>query len=167
MTPIQFRLRTACAADFPTLWEIDQLCFSDEIAYSQAELSWAMSEPEAITLVAELPQGKIAGFLVACRDRPRTGHIITIDVRPGFRGHGIGNALMQEVEQKFAMTGASRIRLEAAVDNLPALQFYKGRGYRVVKVLPEYYPGPLDGLLLEKDNLGDAVATSPEMLSSR
>lgn len=151
MTPIAFHLRPAQPGDFATLWEIDQLCFSEEIAYTATELRRSMNEPGAVTLVAEPEPGEIAGFLVAARPRPHLGHVITIDVRPEWRSHGVGHALMQMLEEIFAHHGVRRMRLEAAVNNFPALQFYKKHGYQVVKRLPRYYPGPLDGLLLEKD----------------
>lgn len=150
MTPISFHLRPALPDDFATLWEIDQTCFSEDIAYSPAELRRSMKEPGAVTLVAQFESGEIAGFLVATRPRPHLGHVITIDVRPEFRGLGIGHSLMQALEERFFQHGVRRMRLEAAVDNFSALQFYKRHGYRVMRLLPRYYPGPLDGLLLEK-----------------
>lgn len=148
---IPLHIRPDQPDDFATLCEIDQICFPGEIAYTPAELRRSMKEPGAVTLVAELEDGGIAGFLVGSRPRPHLGHIITIDVRPEWHGHGIGHTLMQTLEDRFTRNGVRRMRLEAAVDNFPALRFYKKLGYRVVKHLPRYYPGPLDGLLLEKD----------------
>jgi len=161
MTPLPFHLRPARPDDFATLWEIDQLCFSDEIAYTPAELRQSMNEPGAVTLLAEREDGEIAGFLVGARPRSGLGHVITIDVRPEFRSLGIGHALMQALEARFAGNGVRRMRLEAAVNNFPALQFYKKLGYRVVKLLPRYYPGPLDGLRLEKDLAAQPAAATP------
>jgi ribosomal-protein-alanine N-acetyltransferase len=162
MIPLPIQLRAARPDDFAVLWEIDQICFSEEIAYTPAELRRSMKEPGAVTLVAETEPEEIAGFLVAARPRPHLGHVITIDVRPEFRSHGIGHTLMQALEGQFARTGVRRMRLEAAVNNLPALQFYKKLGYQVVRRLPRYYPGPIDGLLLEKDIAETGQAATPE-----
>jgi ribosomal protein S18 acetylase RimI-like enzyme len=40
--------------------------------------------------------------------------------------------------------------LETAVDNLAALTFYKRHGYSVLRTLPRYYQGSVDGLRMEK-----------------
>lgn len=158
-----FRLRPARPDDLSTLFAIDQACFPAEIAYSLEDLVWAMIEPNALTLVAESGDGALAGFLIGSRERPRVAHIITIDVLPKYRQQGIGNRLMEAAEHQFASQGADAVRLEAAVDNFPALRFYHRRGYQVVKTLPGYYPGGLDGLLLRKDGLQQelAAATTP------
>jgi ribosomal protein S18 acetylase RimI-like enzyme len=42
------------------------------------------------------------------------------------------------------------VSLEVAVDNEVALRFYKKKGYSVLRVLPRYYPGSVDGLLMGK-----------------
>ena len=42
------------------------------------------------------------------------------------------------------------VSLEVAVDNEPALSFYKKHGYSVLKVLPRYYLDSIDGLLMGK-----------------
>jgi ribosomal protein S18 acetylase RimI-like enzyme len=41
--------------------------------------------------------------------------------------------------------------LETAVDNVPALSFYKRHGYDVIRTWPRYYSNGVDALLLEKD----------------
>ena len=64
----------------------------------------------------------------------RPGH--TTDVRPLKR------------ELKYA--GCDYVSLEVAVDNEPALRFYKKHGYSVLKVLPRYYLDSIDGLLMGK-----------------
>jgi ribosomal protein S18 acetylase RimI-like enzyme len=42
------------------------------------------------------------------------------------------------------------VRLETAVDNLPALTFYKRHGYDIVKTIPRYYSNGVDAFSLEK-----------------
>jgi ribosomal protein S18 acetylase RimI-like enzyme len=42
------------------------------------------------------------------------------------------------------------VSLEVSVDNPVALRFYKKMGYSVLKVLPKYYLGTVDGLLMGK-----------------
>ncbi len=50
---VQFNLRDYRAADFERLWQIDQLCFTEGISYTQMDLSGFITRRNAITLVAD------------------------------------------------------------------------------------------------------------------
>ena len=54
--------------------------------------------------------------------------------------------MMSSVEAELRQAGCDYILLEVAVDNEPALKFYKKHGYSVLKVLPRYYLDSIDGL---------------------
>jgi [ribosomal protein S18]-alanine N-acetyltransferase len=145
----KFSLRDFVPDDFETLWKLDQVCFTRGIAYSKPELAHYLKQPRAFTIVAEA-EGKIQGFIVIGRDLKQTGRIITIDVHPGSQRTGLGTSLMNAAEERLLELKAQRIILEVAVDNLPALAFYKRHGYAVVKTIPRYYMGSLDALRMEK-----------------
>lgn len=142
-------IREATAADFRTLWSIDQECFAAGVSYSQAELRHYMKRRNAFTLVKEDGTG-IAGFLVAESSRRGAGHIITIDVLPRARRAGIGSELLRAGEERLLASGCSAVLLETAVDNEAAIRFYKRHGYSVLKTLPRYYMASLDALLMGK-----------------
>ena len=145
--------------DFPRLLEIDQACFVEGIAYSEEEMRYFLSMPTAISLVglqkAGLQDEEIMGFVIADRFRPRrasrsVGKIITIDVAPPAQHSGLGTLLMSSAEAELKQAGCDYVSLEVAVDNEPALRFYKKHGYSVLKVLPRYYLDSIDGLLMGK-----------------
>ncbi len=142
-------IREATAADFRTLWRIDQECFTAGISYSQAELRHYMKRRGAFTLVNEDDAG-IAGFLVAESSRRGAGHIITIDVLPRARRAGVGSGLLRAGEQRLRDAGCGAVLLETAVDNEPAIRFYKRYGYSILKTIPRYYMDSLDALLMGK-----------------
>jgi ribosomal protein S18 acetylase RimI-like enzyme len=140
--------------DFPRLMEIDQTCFVEGIAYSKEEMCYFLSMPTAISLVG-LQGEEIVGFIIADRFRPRRasrsmGKIITIDVAPAAQHSGLGTLLMSSAERELKSAGCDYVSLEVAVDNEPALKFYKKHGYAVLKVLPRYYLDSIDGLLMGK-----------------
>lgn len=143
-----FILREPKPDDFETLWRIDQECFPPGISYSRQELKVYMRRRGAFTLVAEGPDGAIAGFIVA-HGGP-TGHIITIDVIPTARRSGLGSLLLRAAENRLHAAGSLAVGLEAAVDNVAALSFYKRHGYSVVKTWPRYYSNGVDALVLKK-----------------
>lgn len=152
---VQFTIRDYRAADFDRLWQIDQLCFPDGIAYTQMELSGFIMKRNAIALVAEAHaphtgesgQGsdapakgeRIAGFAVAHPIRGRIGRILTLDIMPQARRFRLASRLMQEIEQRLRAAGCTQVYLETAVNNEPALQLYHKLGYQIVRTLPEYY----------------------------
>lgn len=142
--------------DFRRLLEVDQSCFVEGIAYSEEEMRYFLTMPTAIALVGVKDgAGLIVGFIIADRFRPRrasrsVGKIITIDVAPDAQHSGVGALLMSSAEAELKTAGCDYVSLEVAVDNEPALSFYKKHGYTVLKVLPRYYLDSIDGLLMGK-----------------
>jgi len=145
-----FTIRNYRPEDFETLWGIDQLCFPPGIAYSRYELDIYIHRRHAFTLVAEDSGGKIIGFLVADVSRKREGHVVTIDVLSSERQQGVGSSLLQAAESRLRSVGSSVVHLETAVDNAPAVAFYKRHGYDVIGTAPRYYSNGVDALVLEK-----------------
>jgi ribosomal-protein-alanine N-acetyltransferase len=160
--------------DFETLWRIDQQCFSPGVSYSRPELAAYIRMASAFTLVAVTPvqtAGEIAaveqpgireasdivGFIVASVNTRRAGHIITIDVAAEARRSGIGSALLESAEERLKMAGCVSVRLETAVNNTPALVFYKRHGYSVSRTMARYYPDGVDAFVMRKDLLSKPV----------
>ncbi|HKS74600.1 MAG TPA: N-acetyltransferase [Terriglobales bacterium] len=151
-SPMKFHLRESRGEDFDTLWKIDQLCFPPGIAYSRLELKVYMKRRSSFTLVAEADSGgEVLGFLVAEAGRRRSGHIITIDVLPQARRFGIGSQLLRQAESRLADTDCDTVLLETAVDNAPAIAFYKRHGYFLIKTISRYYSNGVNALVLQKD----------------
>ncbi len=139
-------------ADFERLYEIDQACFPPGISYSRRELAYYMTMRGTFTLVAETKAKKpeIAGFIVGQKGPRGMGHIVTIDTIEKYRRGGLGTLLMDAVEKRLKAAGCHAIILETAVDNAPAIAFYKRLGYFVLKTLPRYYQGRIDAFLMAK-----------------
>ncbi len=147
-----FRLRESETADLEALYKIDQACFPPGISYSRRELSYYMNLRGTFTLIAETSGEvqQIAGFIVGQKTSRGMGHIITIDTVAQFRRHGLGSLLMKAAEDRLKATGCHAMVLEVAVDNAPAISFYKRLGYFVLKTIPRYYQNRLDALMMAK-----------------
>jgi ribosomal-protein-alanine N-acetyltransferase len=129
------------------------MCFPEEIAYAPEEIAAALAHPHTFAVVAECPAATghpVIGFVLASKDRAVLGHIITIDIQADFRRQGIGERLMEMGEQCLVGMGASRVVLEVAIDNQPAIAFYQARGYVTRRTLPRYYRDGSDAYLMEK-----------------
>ena len=139
--------------DFDQLWRIDQACFVPGIAYSRRELTWYMRRSRAFTLVGEQARDgahEIAGFIVAESDASGPGHILTIDVDPRFQRAQVGHRLLAAAEERLLKEGCRSVLLEVAVDNQPAISFYKKHGYAIIETIPRYYMNSLDALVMGK-----------------
>ena len=157
---VSFRIRPYKKSDFEVLWQIDQICFEPQLAYSRPELAIYMRRPGSFTLVAEsgeMPSTgkanstpKVLGFIVS-ELRRRAGHVITIDVIPEARRTGVGSALLNTAEEKLCAAGATTVELETAVNNMAAIQFYKRKGYFVEDTIRGYYSNQLDALVMRKE----------------
>jgi ribosomal-protein-alanine N-acetyltransferase len=145
----KFNLRDYKVEDFETLWKLDQACFVAGIAYTREELLHFLSYKTGFTIVGER-NGSIQGFIVIQRDHIDAGHVITIDVQADARRAGLGTLLMTAAEARLRSAKCDSVLLEVAVDNLPAISFYKRHGYSVLKTIPRYYMNSIDALMLGK-----------------
>jgi ribosomal protein S18 acetylase RimI-like enzyme len=173
---VQVSIRDSRREDFDWLWRIDRQCFPPEISYSRLELAVYMRRPGSFTLVAEtIPNHNhqaepiqmtstaapaILGFIVAQAQRRAQGHIITIDVVEQARRSGVGSKLLAAAEVRLQAARCEVVHLETAVDNVPALAFYKRHGYYLEKTVPRYYSNGVDAFLLKKDLPPDGKAAT-------
>jgi ribosomal-protein-alanine N-acetyltransferase len=146
-------IRPAAREDMDVLFALDRACFRPGIAYSRAELGYFVFHPRAVSIVAEDESG-IAGFAVVefLLERGRLiGHIVTIDVSPAQRRHGVGRLLMEALLGFCQEKKAAVARLEVAVDNDGAIVFYRLLGFAETGRIRGFYVGGLDALRMEKD----------------
>jgi ribosomal-protein-alanine N-acetyltransferase len=147
------RLRSYQTQDLAGLHQLDQVCFPQPIAYSKAELKYFLTHPRCSCWIAEQDDSKLAGFVIierASRNGRPAGHIVTLDVDPAARRHGLGTLLMQTAEEQLKQEGAGVISLEVAENNTAARQFYRGLGFVSRGRIAKYYAGRVDAEVLEK-----------------
>lgn len=139
--------------DFPRLYQLDQLCFPPEIAYSRAELQYFIGHPRCSCWIAEADGGDVAGFLIIERVHAEgrlTGHIVTLDVEVASRRQGFGALLMQAAEEQMKQEGAQHLLLEVAENNAGAQRFYRSLGFVARGRINQYYGGKIDADVMEK-----------------
>jgi [ribosomal protein S18]-alanine N-acetyltransferase len=143
-------LRDYRPSDFEQLFQLDQRCFQENIAYSRGELAHYLRGRNAICLLA-CEGDKLLGFILGDVTPRGSGHIVTLDISPEARQAGLATALMAALQDRFSALSCRAVLLEVAVNNHAALAFYKKHGFSVLKTLRRYYPGGLDGLLMGKN----------------
>jgi ribosomal-protein-alanine N-acetyltransferase len=142
-------LRRNRASDFETLYRIDQLCYPPGIAYDRIVMAYYLGAPSAFCKLAEV-DGEVAGFIITHRRRT-VAHIITIDVLEDYRRMHIGSELLLAAENDAKLQGVSRMDLETATTNKPAIALWKKHGYREIGTVKNYFGRGLDAYEMQKD----------------
>lgn len=115
-----------------SLAALHALCF--ERGWDAAALSDMLASPGTFAFCHE------DGFVVV-RTAADEAEILTLAVRPGARGKGLGRALLQAAIDKARALGAATVFLEVGTDNPHALALYAGLGFAKVGSRKAYYDG--------------------------
>jgi ribosomal protein S18 acetylase RimI-like enzyme len=94
-----------------------------------AEATWLLMGPLG-------PCGTVQGM----RERDGFGSIQNLGIAPGWRGRGLGEALLRQALYGFRLAGLNRARLEVTAQNDPAIRLYRRLGFHRVKTLYKAVP---------------------------
>ena len=147
---MQATVEDASIRDLDRLYEIETECFRRE-AFTRTQIAQLLSGYNSIALIARV-EGQIVGFVIGeiyIDGRVLQGHICTIEILPNFRRRGIGEKLLQEIEELFKQKKVKASALEVREDNVPAIELYRKLGYEKIGRLRNYY-GEAHGLYLGK-----------------
>ena len=139
--PLTFRsATTADAASIASLWERAGLGSGTE--FDQAEIRTRLRNPDGFFVVAERDDAIIAAAM-GCHDDHR-GWLKRVSVEPDLKGHGIGRAIVAEVERRFLAAGVTKLRLAVWDGNAEGLAFWNSLDYVELTEI-HYFAKDLDG----------------------
>lgn len=98
---------------------------------SETVLRACLKDPAGEFLVAD--NGKQIGgvaYAAPARTRPKAIAIVKLYVAPGLKRQGIGQSLLEEVEECFP--AAEWLQLEVDIENTGAIAFYQAKGFMTV-----------------------------------
>lgn len=147
-------LRDFQTADLEAMFLLDEACFAEQFHFDWESMRDFVAEPGAIVLIAENPEGELAGFVVThleSRPNGKHGYVVTLDVGSEDRRKGIAGELMEETERRAALAGAAQVELHVFAENEGAIRFYERRGYRRVEARPGFYGLGLDAWVYRKE----------------
>lgn len=104
--------------------------------YFRVKLQQNLAETGIKVSLAGEVDGAFAGFLLARVFYGEFGHtepaavLDTIDVHPGFRGRGVGSALLEQLRLNLAGLGVASLRTEVGWDDLTLIGFFQHEGFR-------------------------------------
>jgi len=159
-TRVQPRLRELTSADRARIAEItaatgvfreEELLIAAEV-FADAVKAAAEAQPPYYQLGAEL-DGRLLGWICwgATPCTEGTWDLYWLAVDPAVQGHGVGSALVEEMEYRLR----SKARLIAVdtsgrTDYAPTRRFYEARGYKAVAVVPDFYATGDDQVIFTK-----------------
>jgi len=108
----------------------------------------AIADPETNVIVVGPPGAAVAFGVMYYADDD--AHLLLFAVHRSQQRQGVGSALLLWLEEAARAAGASRIRVEARLDNEAARSFYNERGYHEGSIVRGMYSGRLDGVRLVK-----------------
>ncbi len=86
----------------------------------------------------------LPSFLIGTLD------LMAIAVVPEKRGKGLGKFMVIEAEKIASLRGYRFLRAHVGCQNEPALKLFKKSGFKLKKLLSNYYPSGLDAYELIK-----------------
>ena len=125
-------LRRYRSADLAAMVAIDAVCFDPDFLFGRPLMQRLAEAAQAMTLIAETPDGEVAGFTIAhCEQAsaPETAYLVTLDVLPAMQSQGIGTLLLSKAEQLICNGGALQMDLHVYTENHAAIGFYERQGY--------------------------------------
>src|SRR5207247_10289959 len=92
------RIRDYRPGDLQRLYQIDQICFAPDIAYSRSELFFYLRHKDSLAKIAQWADD-IAGFVVGRVEANRCAHVLAVDGIPDARRRRDGPALLNRLPE--------------------------------------------------------------------
>lgn len=130
-------LRRATPEDLERVYGIEIACFKER-RFRKDHVEWILRNERAVTLVEESDGGQLDGAIMLLFEG-QSCRVLSVATIPERRRKGLGTEMMRAAEQEARKRGSARIRLEVSTRNYPAIEFYRGLGYKTDGVLYGYY----------------------------
>lgn len=134
-------IRAATPADVAELAALDRAGFAPR-SWSAEQIAESLSVPRRAAWIEPA-----VGYAMAATAGDVT-ELERIAVAPAARRHGAGRRLVRTVVDHAAQSGASRVLLEVAADNAPAIALYEAAGGTAIDRRRDYYGRGADALVL-------------------
>lgn len=140
-----FGLRRAEAGDADALSALEAACFPPDLygehVLSRRQFSHLIRRANALLIVHE-KNAQLSGYvLLLLHRRSRIARLYSIAVSPDLQGQGLGSLLLETAERICLRMACSRLALEIRADNKAALQRYTRLGYKIERIVENYFPG--------------------------
>ena len=144
--------RQPTVLDVPVLTSLERSLFPD-YPWSQAQFKEEIAGLGGTRqFILALNDGSIigyAGIMVVAAGVP--ADLLTIAILPDFRGQGLAQVMLAELESWAKAKGATEIILEVDTKNESAIRLYKFSRYEEISTRANYYGLGVDALIMRKE----------------
>ncbi len=142
-------IRQANLEDLDELERIEARCF-DTDRLSRRSFRHFLTRGHGILLVDDR-RGRLAGYALVLFHRGTSlARLYSFAVGPGFRGRGVGMALLKAAEEAARDSDCVVMRLETRNDNQRAQALFRKAGYKTFGTYADYYDDHMDAIRMEK-----------------
>lgn len=128
----------ATIADLPTLLVLEQTSFGEE-SFNKRQLRRLILSNTSDIIVYKKNNNIIGSITVLHRANSTKDRIYNLVVSSEFRGNGIAQQLISEVERIAKINKKTALTLEVREDNISAINLYQKLGFIQKKRLISYY----------------------------
>lgn len=142
-------VRRMTAEDIEQVLEVERACFSDP--WSRDVFKATLLLPYAYYYVAEIsPENGEKRIVGECgvRDIFGEGEITNVAVHYDFRRKGIAKRMLETLLIESSAKGVRSFTLEVRAGNRPAIELYRGFGFRTEGVRANFYERPVEDALI-------------------
>ena len=139
-------LQRAKSSDLLEVAALERECYADPWPAS-AFATLPDNTRVYFTLARHDVQGRLAGYVVAWYVVDE-GELANLAVAPGYRGRGIGGALLDAMLADAGTRGITQVYLEVRESNVAARRLYAGRDFEEVGRRKQYYRNPMEDALI-------------------
>ena len=144
--------RQPTVLDVPVLTSLERSLFPD-YPWSQAQFKEEIAGLGGTReFILALSDGSIigyAGIMVVAAGVP--ADLLTIAILPDFRGQGLAQVMLAELEIWAKAKGATEVILEVDTKNDSAIRLYKFSRYEEISTRANYYGLGVDALIMRKE----------------
>jgi len=130
--------------------DLDQICTIEQRSFRDPWSKTAflyLKELKNIFFIVACYGERILGYTIAAvkrsdnqaADKREGAHLLNLAVAPDLRRRGIGEALLQNLEQTLIRNEVQYIDLEVRASNQQAISFYLNQNFKEKRVVPLYY----------------------------
>lgn len=145
----KLKVRAAVPEDLEIVAEIEKEVFSEP--WSLDGFKQALSSSDNVVLVIS-DETDIYGYLVLYTSMDE-GELMTIAVRPGFRGYGLADKLVKAMVEEGRRRGLVNIFLEVRKTNEAARSLYRKNGFIAVGERKNFYRFPTEDAIIGRLSL--------------
>lgn len=95
--------------------------------------------------------GKVVGYILGYTKPNKSGSIKNLAVASNYRRLGIGKELVNFIIQRLKEKSVKKVFLHTRMKNRAASSFYKKLGFRIIKIVKNYYHNGDDAFLMRKE----------------